>query len=77
LIPSIEKYNEVEDQIIKNFLPQFCFNDTNRAAANFQRKSNLENTDKAQLDLYQTQTNDADYLGLNGIYSLLILFSKN
>lgn len=67
MIPSIEKYNEVEDEIIKNFLPKFCFNDNNRILANLQSEINLENTEKMQLDINQSQPNDYDYLGLNGI----------
>ncbi len=68
MIPSIEKFNEVEDEIIKNFLPKFCFNKNNRILANLQSESNLENTEKMQLDINQSQqANENDYLGLNGI----------
>ena len=69
MIPNIEKFNEVEDQIIKNFLPQFCFNDNNRVIANLQIQKNLENKEKNQINLYQNQANEPDYLGLNGIFN--------
>ena len=67
LIPNLEKFNEVEDKIITNFLPTFCFKD---AAHKIQQQENLERIEKetfvhpdssssapSQANIYQNSNN--------------------
>lgn len=67
LIPNLEKFNEVEDKIITNFLPTFCFKD---AAHKIQQQENLERIEKEtfiQADLPSTSTQPNIYQHSNNL----------
>ncbi len=56
LIPNIDKFNEVEEKIITNFLPNFCFKD---GAHKLQQQENVERIDKEMYMGYNNSNNSA------------------
>lgn len=71
LIPSIEKFNELEDKIITKYLPNFCFKD------GAHRTKQIENSRKLEeINMNIPRSSNLSINNLNGRHNNIMLNRK-